>query len=130
MNKFFRRKIDGRYAEDSQTIDNIEHNSEAGAQKNMEVGPGLKFIGDATSELRITPGDQLFFFKTTSGLGWVEMSESGSIGVVGSAPADNTFPIEGQVFTRYSAANYKYVKASAGVYLYILRDDSQLRINP
>ena len=130
MNKFFRRKIDGRYAEDSSTIDNIEHNCEAGAQKNMECGPALKFIGDASSELRITPGDQLFFFKTTAGLGWVEMSETGSIGVVGSAPADNTFPIEGQVFTRYSAADYKYVKASAGVYLYVLRDDNHLRVNP
>jgi len=130
MNRFFRRKLDGRLIEDSQTIDNIEHNSEAGAQKNMEVGPALKFIGDASSELIITPGDQLFFFKTTAGLGWVEMSETAGIGVVGSAPADNTFPIDGQTFTRYSASTYKYVKTSADVYLYILKDDTQLRVNP
>lgn len=130
MNKFFRRRIDGRHVEDTQTIDNIQYNSEAGAQKNMAVGPALKFIGDASSELIVTPGDQLFFFKTTTGLGWVEMSETPGIGAVGTAPADNTFPLEGQSFTAYSAADYKYVKASAGVYLYILRDDNHLRNKP
>jgi hypothetical protein len=130
MNKFFRRKIDGRCVEDSQTIDNIEHNSEAGGQKNMEVGPGLVFIGDASSELIVNPGDQLFFFKSTTGFGWVKMSKTSGIGAVGSVPADDTFPIEGEGFTRYSAVDYKYIKASSGVYLYVLRDDNQLRINP
>ena len=130
MNKFFRRRIDGRQVEDTQTIDNIQYNAEAGGQKNLVIGPALKFIGDASAELVVTPGDQLFFFKTTTGLGWVEMSETSGIGVVGSAPADNTFPLEGQAFTAYSAADYKYVKASSGVYLYILRDDNHLRVKP
>jgi hypothetical protein len=126
----FRRRIDGRLVEDSQTIDNIEHNPFAGAQKNVEVGPALKFIGDASVELIITPGDQLFFFKATAGLGWVKMSKTAGVGVVGAAPTDDTFPIQGEGFTKYSAADYKYIKASAGIFLYILRDDNQLRFNP
>lgn len=128
--KLFRRKLDGRYIEDSQTINNIEHNPFAGAQKNMEVGPALKYIGDSSSEIIVAPGDQLFFFKSTTGFGWVEMSESPGIGAVGTAPANNTFPIQGEGFTKYSAADYKYIKTTAGIFLYILRDDNQLRYNP
>ena len=126
----FRRKIDGRLVEDSQTIDNIEHNPFAGAQKNMEVGPALIFIGDASAELIVAPGDQLFLFKATAGFGWVKMSKTSGIGAVGTAPAEDTFPVSGEGFTRYSAADYKYIKASAGVFLYVLRDDNQLRFNP
>jgi hypothetical protein len=128
--KLFRRKLDGRLVEDTQTIENIEYSPFAGAQKNMEVGPALEFIGDSSAELIVAPGDQLFFFKSTTGFGWVEMSQTSGIGAVGTAPAANTFPIQGEGFTRYSAADYKYIKTTAGIFLYILRDDNQLRHNP
>ena len=125
----FRRKINSKYMEDSQTIENIEYSPFSAAQKNLEVGPALVYIGDASAELIVTPGDQLFFFKTTTGLGWVTMSETPGI-TVGTAPADGTFPIMGQEFTRYSAHFYKYIKTSADIHLYILKDDSKLRVNP
>lgn len=126
----FRRKIDGRLVEDTQTIENVEYSPFSGAKKGVAVGPALEFIGDASSELIVAPGDQLFFFKSTAGFGWVQMSQTAGIGAVGSAPAADTFPIQGAGFTVYSAADYKYIKASAGVFLYILRDDNQLRYNP
>lgn len=126
----FRRKINSKYMEDSQTIENIEYSPFSAAQKNLEVGPALVYIGDASAELIVTPGDQLFFFKTTTGLGWVKMSSSSGIGAVPTAPSADTFPIEGQVFTRYSAALYKYIKATSDVHLYVLRDDNQERNNP
>ncbi len=126
----FRRRVHGQCVEDSSTIENIEYNPYAGAQKNLEVGPALKFVSVTTAEVKICPGDQLFLFKTTTGLGWVELSETAGIGVVGTAPAADTFPVFGQEYTRISAADYKYIKGAADIYLYVLKDDNQERVNP
>jgi hypothetical protein len=128
-NKLPRRKIDGKRVEDSHAIDNIEYNPYAGAKKSIPVGAALIFVGDATTEIKVEPGDQLYFFKTTTGLGWVTMSDSSGASA-GTGPAADTFPIQGQVFTVYSADSYTYVIASAGVYLYKLKDDTQYRYNP
>jgi len=125
----FKRIIEGVNTHDVDSIDNLEHNVYAGGQKNMEIGPALIYIGASSSEIRVSPGDYLYFFKTTTGLGWVTMSETPGI-TVGTAPADGTFPIMGQEFTRYSAHFYKYIKTSADIHLYILKDDSKLRVNP
>jgi|VirMetMinimDraft_7_1064189.scaffolds.fasta_scaffold01061_11 hypothetical protein len=123
-----RRKV-GAQAEDSHAIDNIEYNSFAGAQKNLEVGPALKYVDATAAEVRICPGDQLFLFKVTTGLGYVTLSkETGA--VVGTAPAADTFPVQGQVYTPISAADYKYIIGTADIHLYVLRDSSQLRNNP
>jgi hypothetical protein len=126
----FRRKINGQCVEDSHAIENIEYNAYAGAQKNLEVGPALRFVSVTTSEVKICAGDQLFLFKTTSGLGWVELSESAGIGVVGTTPSANTFPVFGQEYTRISAADYKYIKGAADIFLYVLKDDNQERVAP
>lgn len=125
----FKRSIEGVNTHDVDSIDNLEHNVYAGGQKNMEVGPALIYLGLASTEQKVSPGDYLFFFKTTPGVGWVTMSETAGI-TVGTAPADGTFPIMGEEFTRYSAYLYKYIKTSADIHVYILKDDSKLRVNP
>lgn len=124
-----KRQIDGRCTEDSNAIDNIEYNSFAGGQKNLEVGPALKYQALLTSEQSITPGDQLFIFKTTAGIGYVTLSKTTGA-VVGTAPAANTFPVFGESYTRISAADYKFIIGAADIHLYILRDDNQARIHP
>lgn len=129
MGEKFRRRLDGRNTEDSHTIDNIEYNEFAGAQKNFEVGPALKYVGELDVAQGICSGDQLYIFKTTSGIGYVTLGDNSGI-VVGTAPAANTFPVFGQVYTRVSAADYKYIIGAADIHLYILRDDTQERVNP
>lgn len=127
--KFLKRSIHGRDTQDSQVIDNIEHNSWAGAQKNLEVGPALEYIGSLTAEQIVAKGEQLFIFKEAAGISYITMSETTGV-VAGAAPAGNVFPVF-QGFTRYSAANYKYVISNvAGVHLYILKDDTKVRNNP
>jgi hypothetical protein len=125
----FRRKINSMNMEDPNAIDNIEYNPYSGAKKGLPVGPALEYIGVATSEIKVLPGEQLFFFKTTTGLGWVTMSETTGV-AAGSAPAANTFPIQGQVFTPYSSSSYKYIITTADVHLYKLKDDTEFRNNP
>jgi len=126
----FRRKIDGKCVEDSHAIDNIQYNSYSGGQKNLEVGPALKYISNTAAEVAVCPGDQLFLFKTTVGVGYVQMAEVAGIGAVPGAPAGDVFPVLGESFTRYSAADYKFIKGSADIHLYILRDDNQVRQEP
>ena len=126
----FRRRVNGQCVEDADTLDNIMYNPWAGAQKNIEVGPALQFISVTTAAVSISPGDQLFLFKTTAGLGWVELSTTTIAGAVATAPAANTFPVKGEDYTRISAADYKFIKGAADIYLYRLIDDNQERVNP
>lgn len=124
----FRRRI--QETEDSYAIENIEYNSYAGAQKNIEVGPALEYKAALGTEAGICPGDQLFIFKATAGLGYVTLSETTGV-VAGTAPAANTFPVFGQVYTPISAADYKFIIGnSADIHLYVLKDDNQERVNP
>lgn len=126
----FRRKVNGQCVEDPSTIDNIEYNAYSGAQKNIEVGPALEYKAALGSEQGICPGDQLYIFKATAGLGYVTLSETTGV-VAGAAPAEHTYPVFGQVYTAISAANYKYIIGnSADIHLYVLRDDNQERVNP
>jgi hypothetical protein len=125
----FRRRIDGKCVEDSGTIDNIEYNPYAGAQKNIEVGPGLEFIAELTAATGVCPGDQLFIFKPSAGIAYVTLGDDNTV-VLGTAPAADTFPVFGEAYTRISAADYKYIIGAAGIFLYKLRDDNQERINP
>jgi hypothetical protein len=126
---FLKRSIHGRDTQDSSVIDNVEHNSWAGGQKNLEVGPALEYIGSITTEVKVSKGDQLFIFKEAAGTSYVTMSETAGV-VAGAAPAANVFPIF-QGFTRYSAANYRYIISNVvGVHLYILKDDTKVRNNP
>lgn len=129
MSEKFRRKFDGRNTEDSHTIDNIEYNEFSGAQKNFEVGPALKYVDELTSATAICPGDQLFIFKPSAGIAYVTMGDDNSI-VNAGAPSADTFPVFGESYTRISAADYKYIIGAAGIHLYILRDDTQERVNP
>ena len=129
LNKSFRRRLDGRNVEDSHTIDNIEYNEFAGAQKNFEVGPALEYVSATTVATKICPGDQLFLFKATTGLGYATLGDDNTI-TTGSAPSANTFPVFGQVYTKISAADYKYIIGTADIHLYVLRDDTQKRANP
>lgn len=125
----FRRKVDGQCVEDANTIDNIEYSPYSGAQKNIEVGPALKYVSATAAEVSICPGDQLFLFKTTTGLGYVTLGVSSGV-VLGTAPAADTFPVFGEEYTRISAADYKYIIGTADIHLYVLRDDNQERVNP
>jgi hypothetical protein len=129
MSKVFRRRIDGRNVEDSHSIDNIEYNEFSGAQKNVEVGPALKYVSATLAATGICPGDQLFLFKATTGLGYVTLGESAGISL-GTTPAADTFPVFGQVYTPISAADYHYIIGTADIHLYVLRDDTQERVNP
>lgn len=110
------------------SVGDIEYNNDAGAKKTIEVGPSLEYVSVTTAEVRILPGTQLFLFKTTTGLGWVELAEVSGIGAVGTAPAANTFPVQGQVYTQIAASTYKYIKGSSAIHLYILKDSSKVRV--
>ena len=125
-----RRKI--KCVEDSHSIDNIEFNDWSGAQKNIEVGAALEFVSVTTNDVKICPGEQLFLFKTTAGVGYVKLGDgTGAIGAVPTAPEADTFPVFGQQYTPISAADYKAIKGSADIYLYKLKDDSsEFRVNP
>lgn len=125
----FRRKIDGQCVEDSNTIENIIYNPFAGAQKNMEVGPALQYVSASATEVSIQPGDQLFIFKTTAGIGYVTLGKETGI-ATGVAPSANTFPVFGQQYTMISAADYKFIIGTADIHIYTLRDDNQERVNP
>lgn len=120
-----KRSVD--IVEDSGSIDNIEYNNDAGAKKTLEVGAPLKYISVTTTATNIMPGDQLFFFKTTAGLGYVTFSEDG-VPVVGTAPAADTFPVFGQVYSPVAASDYKFVIGTADIHLYVLKDASKVRI--
>lgn len=125
-----RRKI--KCVEDSHAIDNIEFNDWSGAQKNIEVGAALEFVSVTTNDVKICPGEQLFLFKTTTGVGYVKLGDgTAPIGAVPTAPQADTFPVFGEQYTPISAANYKAIKGSADIFLYRLRDDSsEFRVNP
>ena len=125
---WLKRNVDGRPVEDTGLIDNIEYNSMSGSQKNIEVGPALKYVSATNAATKICPGDQLFLFKTTAGLDYVTLGEDNSV-VKGTAPAEDTFPVFGQEYTRISAADYNYIIGTADIHLYILRDEARARSN-
>lgn len=126
----FRRKVNGQCVEDTNTLNNIEYNAYAGAQKGLEVGPALEYKAALGAEQGICPGDQLFIFKATAGIGYVTLSETTGV-AAGAAPAADTFPVFGEAYTPISAADYKYIIGnSADIHLYVLRDDNQERVNP
>lgn len=128
MKKFFRRLVSSRQLEDSQTISNLEYNPQSGSQKNIEVGPSLKYLDNTAAAVRVTQGSQLFLFKTTTGLDYVTLGENSSI-TKGTAPSEDTFPVFGQQYTRISAAQYKYIIGTADIHVYVLEDDSVFREN-
>jgi hypothetical protein len=125
--KWLKRNIDGRSVEDSGFIDNIQYNSMSGAQKNVSVGPALEYVGALTNSTKISPGSQLYIFNTGS-LDYVTMGQTSTI-TVGSVPSKDTFPCQPNQYTLYSAADYKYIKGSSTIHLYVLRDESNVRAN-
>lgn len=125
----YRRRIEGKCVEDSSTIENIEFNPWAGGQKNLEIGPALTYVGPLTNATLLQEGSQLFIFKATTGLGYITLGDTNSI-ITGTAPSANTFPVFGQEYTRISAADYKYIRGTADIHLYVLRDDNLKRVNP
>ena len=129
MANIFRRAVDGRAIEDSHTIDNIEHNSQAGARKDLDVGPALRYLGDTDTALAIPRGAQLFIFKTDAGLGWIKFGEDASVGAPSGSPADAEFPVFGQEFTKYSAGNYTHIRGGSTIHVYQLIDETRFSRN-
>ena len=72
----------------------------------------------------------MYFYKSTVGPGFVKMSTLTGLAAPGAIPASDTFPIAGQVLTPLSASEYKFVRGTADIYLYKLKDDNQVRVNP
>lgn len=116
--------------EDGGAIDNIVYNSESGAKKTVEVGPALTFVGVTTNEVAIVPGSQLFLFKTDAAVGYVKLAAVTGVGVPGAAPAADTFPVQPMVYTQIAASDYKFIRGSASIYLYKLKDSSVTKVNP
>lgn len=125
--RWLKRNVDARSLEDSAAIDNIQYNSMSGAQKNISVGPALEYVGALTTAKKVSQGNQLFIFNTGS-LDYVTMGSDSSVSK-GTGPSANTFPCLGGQMTAYSAADYKYIIGTSALHLYILRDESNARIN-
>jgi hypothetical protein len=129
MKKGLKRVVSSRQVEDPGTIDNIEYNSASGAQKNLNVGPALEYVGELTAVTEIAKGDILYIFKATTGISYVTMGNDNTI-TQEVAPTINTFPVFGEEFTIYSAYNFQYIVGTADIHLYRLVDDSAVRNNP
>ena len=123
--KDLKRSVD--IIEDVGTIYNVEYNNDAGARKTIEVGPALRYESATATARTIFPGSQLFFFKTSTGIGYVTFAESGTPSL-GNAPSADTFPVFSQVYTPIAASHYKSVIGTADIHLYILKDQSLVRI--
>ena len=119
-----RRKIHGNCAESSNVIDNIEYNAYSGAQKIIEVGPALKFAAAITAEYQFCPGDQLFVFNPTAAIAYVTLSKVTGA-AAGVAAGVDTFPVFAEAYTPISGSDYKFIIGTAGLFLYVLRDDNQ-----
>jgi hypothetical protein len=129
ISRIIRRWVDGRRIEDPEILENIIYNDQSGAQKNVAVGPALEYIGELTAATAIAPGDLLYIFKPSAGIGYVTLGQTNAI-VAGAAPAIDTMPVIGGNFTLYSADNYKYIIGAAGIYLYKMKDETGKRYNP
>jgi len=114
---------------DQGTIDNIQYDSGSGGKKTLEVGPALAFVSVTTAAVDIHPGDQLFLFKNTAGIGYVKLAKTGTP-TAATAPAIDVFPVFGEAYTPISAADYKKIIGAADIFLYVLRNDNRLKVNP
>ena len=128
MSDTLKRAVQGRSVEDTGTIENVQYNSMSGGQKNLGVGPALKFVGILTAAVAVPKGVQLFIYNTTAADLFVKMGTS-AVGIPGIVPAADTFPCAPGL-TPYSAADYSHVIGTAPLYLYILRDETVVRNNP
>ena len=122
---YLKRTVDGRAAEDQSTLQNVEYNSMSGGQKNLSVGPAMKYVSALTAAVAITPGDQLFIYNTTTADIFVKMGVGG-VAAPGIVPAADTFPAAPGL-TAYSAGDYTHIIGTAALHLYILRDESVVR---
>lgn len=125
-----KRRVASESTEDEGVIANIQYNSEAGAQKNVPAGPALIFIGALDTERVISPGDQLYIFNSASTIDYVKMSKTSGIAPFVASPASDVFPVFGYGFTLYSASDYRHIKGTATLFLYKMKDDVEIRINP
>ena len=125
MSDYLKRTVDGRAAEDANTLGNVQYNSLSGGQKNIAIGPALKYVGILTAAIAVSKGSQLFIYNTTASDLFVKMGDAG-IGVPGAVPAADTFPV-GPGLTAYSAADYSHIRGSATLHLYVLRDEAIVR---
>jgi hypothetical protein len=125
MLKWLKRNVDSRPLEDKGIIENIMYNSMSGGQKNLSIGPALKYVSALTAKTAINKGDQLFIFNAGA-LAYVTMGGD-SLAAAGSAPGPDTFPCQPGVFTVYSAADYTNIIGGADLHLYVLRDESKTR---
>lgn len=125
-----KRRVASESTEDEGSIANIQYNSEAGAQKNVPAGPALAYIGALDVERTVSPGDQLYIFNSTGSTDFVKMSKTSGIAPFAANPANDTFPVFGHSFTLYSASDYKYIKGASHLYLYKMKDDVEVRVNP
>lgn len=125
--KWLKRNVDSRPLEDDKIIENIMYNSMSGAQKNVSVGPALEYVGPLTAATKVAQGSQLYIYNTGA-LAYVTMGADSGI-VAGTTPAANTFPCHANDYTLYSAGDYKYIRGTAALHLYILRDESNARAN-
>lgn len=125
--RWLKRNVDSRPLEDDKIIENIIYNSMAGGQKNISIGPALEYVGPLTAATKIEQGSQLYIYNTGA-LAYVTMGSDNTI-TAGTAPAADTFPCKAADYTLYSAADYKYIKGTAALHLYVLRDESKVRAN-
>lgn len=123
-----RRRV-GKELEDPSAVKVIEYNAYAGAQKIVDAGPYLDYIGPLSATYRVQPGDILYIFQATDVVTYVTMGMDDTI-TADNAPAKNVFPVIGIGYTIYSVGENKYVTGAASQHLYILKDDNEARINP
>jgi hypothetical protein len=123
-----RRRL-GKETEDPSAIKAIEYNAYAGAQKSLESGPYLDYVGTLDQVYRVQPGDIVYIFQATDVVTYITMGKDDTI-MPDTAPAKNVFPVIGIGYTIYAVGENKYIVGSISQHLYILKDDNQARINP
>jgi hypothetical protein len=115
-------------AEDSGSIDAIEYNKYAGAQKKLDVGPALNILGTCNSGLSLPGlGTSLWIYNNSSSIAYVAFYDAN--GAVPSAPSSlsNGIALAPNSYTKLNSGQYSGIIGSAatiGVYQVI--DDSQL----
>lgn len=120
---------------DAGSVTSIQHNEQAGAEKNISVGPSLKplkltastFTTDASTARAIVPGTQLAIFNNSSSVASVTLRTATGASLAAGA-VDNTtgevgVPCPPNAWSYISSWDKKFVITSSNTLMVFMIDD-------
>jgi len=126
MPKQYFKRIENEQNQDFPSLQSFLYDLLANAQRNLDLGPVLSFIGPVNAEFFVDRGAQLWIYNNAGAVAFVAFGATG----IGVPTAANGIAIPANSYIRACSGADQFVRGSAATVLaYQVADDTTLFIS-